>query len=294
MERQNVVSVSHSNSLTEKIGIIAGRGQLPLRLAKSLTARGIPVFVLLVKNEALPDDYAQFSSEVIPITKIGKFIAALKREDCLRVTMAGPINRPNFKNIFPDKEGFKLLSKIGASLSKGDDGLLRAITQFVEDKGFEVVGAHELDEGFVAEVGTLGDVHPTAEEFKDIAKGVEVARTIGIFDIGQALVIRCEYVLGVEAAEGTEQLISRCAAFAWENPAGVLVKLPKLGQDLRTDMPTIGPDTIDQMKSAGLKGVTIESGNTLILGREELIKRANDANIFVHVIEPLNNTSAND
>jgi len=294
MERQNVVSVSHSNSHTEKIGIIAGRGQLPLRLAKSLTARGIPIFVLLVKNEALPGDYAQFSSEVIPITKIGKFIAALKREDCLRVTMAGPINRPNFKNIFPDKEGFKLLSKIGASLSKGDDGLLRAITQFVEDKGFEVVGAHKLDEGFVAEVGTLGDVRPTVDEFKDIVKGVEIARTIGVFDIGQALVIRSEYVLGVEAAEGTEQLISRCGAFAWENPAGVLVKLPKLGQDLRTDMPTIGPDTIDQMKSAGLKGVTIESGSTLILGREEVIMRANDANIFVHVIEPLNNSTAND
>ena len=289
-----MVSVSHNNSSPEKIGIIAGRGELPLRLANSLVASGVSVFILLVENEANPDAYQQFSSEIIPITKIGKFIKALQREKCARVTMAGPVKRPNFKNIIPDMEGFKLLSKIGAALGKGDDGLLRTITQFIEDKGFEVVGAHELDNGFVANIGTLGEILPSVDDMEDINKGAKIARALGAFDIGQAIVIRDGYILGVEAAEGTEKLVSRCQEFAWEYPAGVLVKLPKPGQDLRTDMPTVGPNTIEQLKSAGLKGLAIEAENTLILGVDEVIRLANEAEIFVHVIDPINGPHDNE
>ncbi|OUR77008.1 hypothetical protein A9Q83_12330 [Alphaproteobacteria bacterium 46_93_T64] len=284
MEKPNVVSANLNSTPGDKVGIIAGRGELPLRLANTLKERGTAVFLLLVENEAKPEDYANFSFEIVQITKIGKFLKALKREKCKRVTMAGPIDRPNFKSIFPDKEGFKLLTKIGKSLSKGDDGLLGAITQFIEDKGFQVVGAHELDSEFVAKIGTLGKITPTEEDLKDIEKGAEIIRAMSVYDIGQAVIVRAGYVLGVEAAEGTEKLIHRCKEFSWDNPAGVLVKLSKTGQDLRTDMPAIGVDTIRQIKTAGLSGIAVEAEHSLILGLDEVVSVADKSGVFVHVI----------
>lgn len=285
MESQNVASVSHINGQMKKVGIIAGRGELPLLLANKLKAAGRSVFILLVLNEADPALYADFSSETIAITKVGKFLSALKRENCELVTMAGPINRPNFKNIFPDKEGFKLLGKIGSALSKGDDGLLRAITEFIEERGFKVVGPHELDADFLVNQGTLGAVKPTSQDHSDILKGIEIVQTIGKLDIGQAIVIRNGYVLAVEAAEGTAAMLDRCQNFAWEQSAGVLVKLAKPGQELRADMPAIGVETIYQAVNANLNGIAIEARRTLIIDSDQVIEAANAAGIFIHAVE---------
>lgn len=266
---------------TGKVGIIAGSGELPLILAQKLQQSGRSVFLLLVEREADPKKYEEFPSEIVPITKVGRFLKLLARENCQQVTMVGPVRRPNFKNIFPDKEGFKLLGKIGSSLSKGDDGLLRAITGFIEEKGFTVVGPHEFSNDFVSKAGSLGTVFPTEEQVNDIQKGIEIGQVIGQFDIGQSLVIRRGYVLAVEAAEGTESMLSRCAEFAWDTPSGVLIKMPKPGQELRTDMPAIGVDTVMQVTAAGLCGIAIEAEHTLLIDREKIIQAANESGLFI-------------
>ncbi len=284
MVRQNVVSVSHNNPEMERVGIIAGSGDLPLSLAKSLRKNGQDPYLLLVKGEAEPSDYSDFPHEVIAITKIGKFLKSLKRENCKKVTLAGPVARPDFKNIFPDMEGLKLLTRIGTSLSKGDDGLMRSISSYIEEKGFHLVGAHELNESFLADPGVAGAIKPNEEDLSDIKEGVRVVKALGSLDIGQAAVIRDGYVLGVEAAEGTEKLVERCSEFAWDKPAGVLVKIAKPGQDLRADMPTIGPNTITQVSKAGLRGVAIEAERCLIVQKEEVIRLADAANLFIYVV----------
>lgn len=285
-------SVSHNNSNSERVGIIAGSGDLPLSLAKSLRKRGQDPFLLLVKGEAEPSNYADFPHEIIAITKIGKFLKSLKRENCKKVTLAGPVARPDFKNIFPDMEGLKLLTRIGTSLSKGDDGLMRSISSYIEEKGFHLVGVHELNGSLLADPGIAGIIKPTEDDLSDIKEGVRIAKAIGSLDIGQAAVIRDGYVLGVEAAEGTEKLVERCAEFAWDSPAGVLVKIAKPGQDLRADMPTIGPDTIKQVSKAGLRGVAIEAGSCLIVQKEDVIRLANDANLFIYGVAAENNDNA--
>ena len=173
----------------------------------------------------------------------------------------------------------------GITLSKGDDGLLRAITEFIEERGFKVVGPHQLDSGFLADQGTLGSVAPNSQDHTDIVKGIEIVLAIGKLDIGQAIVIRNGYVLAVEAAEGTATMLARCREFAWDHPAGVLVKLAKPGQELRADMPTIGIETIDQAASAGLNGIAIEARRTLIIDREQVIEAANASGIFIHAFE---------
>ncbi len=283
-----MVSASPNKPDRGRIGIIAGKGDLPVSLAGKLKEQGEDPFLLLVEGEADPGDYTGFPLEEIPITKIGRFLKILERENCKRVTMVGPVARPDFKNILPDLEGLKLLGRIGKTISKGDDGLLREISAYIEEKGFKIVGAHELTGDLVADVGTLGRLKPEEADWLDIYKGREVVRALGAFDIGQAVVVRDEYVLGVEAAEGTESLISRCADMKREYPAGILVKLPKPGQDLRADMPTIGPDTIRQVSAANLKGIVIQAGACIIVDAGEVIRLADQAEVFLHSLEVVN------
>ncbi len=266
------------------IGLIAGQGELPLLLAKKLKQEGRELFIILVKGEADPSDYKEFSTETVAITKIGKFLKLLKQNNCRTVTLCGPVNRPNFKNILPDAQGMKLLTRIGGALSKGDDGLLRAITEFIEENGFKVVGPHELENSFLTSSGTLGTYNPTEQDLDDIAKGREVLEVIGRLDIGQAVVVRNGYVLAVEAAEGTKSMLERCSTLKWEEPAGVLVKLPKPEQELRADMPAIGVATVSQARKAGLKGIAIEAENTLLIDKDNIIKAADDAGLFLFAL----------
>ena len=277
-------NLDSNNPSSEKIGIIAGQGDLPLNLARSLTAKGVAFHFLLIANEADPKTYSDFPFDVIPIAKVGRFLKALKQNECSAVTLVGPVSRPNFKDLIPDIEGAKLIAKIGGAMSKGDDGLLSAITSYIEGKGFRIIGAHELEEDLTVPKGVLGIISPTSIQLQDIEKGVQICREIGRLDIGQAIVIREGYVLGVEAAEGTEKLLQRCATFAWEKPSGLLVKLPKPGQNLQADMPTVGLDTLDQMKEANLTGLVIEAGHTLILDKVDFLTKANELNILIYAV----------
>jgi len=284
-----VVSVNQRNSEHHpRVGIIAGGGTLPLNLAKSLKAQGQNPFLLLIKGEADPNDYSEFPFVEYAITKVGKFLKALAAEKCELVTLVGPVTRPDFKNIFPDFEGLKLLARISTAPKKGDDGLLRAISEYIEEKGFRIVGAHELNTDLLPDMGTLGQIEPSADDLADIEEGRRVVYAIGSLDIGQAAIIRDKYVLGVEAAEGTDGLVKRCGDFARDKPAGVLVKLSKPGQDLRTDMPTIGIETIHQLSKSNLKGVAIEAGACLLLNREETIKMANKLGLFIYGVSNKN------
>lgn len=286
MGKASVASVNLNSEEEGRIGIIAGRGDLPLKLATNLQNKGQSPYLLLVKGEANPDQYTSFPHDIIPITKIGRFLKVLKRENCKRVTLIGPVARPDFKNILPDIEGLKLLGRITSAASKGDDGLMRAITGFVEERGFQIVGAHELEQDLLSTRGVLGKIQPTDNDFKDIEKGSDVIITLGRFDIGQAVIVRDQYVLGIEAAEGTEGLIRRCTEFKWDYAAGTLIKRSKPGQDLRADMPTIGVETVKQAHQAGLKGIAIEAGRSQIVDRDLTIQSADELGLFIYGCDP--------
>ncbi|WP_373088436.1 LpxI family protein [Sneathiella sp.] len=281
MTRRNVASASLDNENQGRVGIVAGSGSLPLALAMTLRARGEMPYLLLIKDEADPQHYAAFPHETIRITKVGKFLKALARENCRRITLVGPVRRPDLKNLVPDFEGIKLLARITGASRKGDDGLMTAIAAYLKDKGFIVVGVHELASDLLAPAGQLGKIAAKGQDHEDITTGVRIVKAIGSLDIGQAAIIRDGYVLAVEAAEGTDGLLARSAAFAWEKPAGVLVKLSKPGQDLRADMPTIGPDTISGVIAANLRGIAVEAGLTLVIDIAEIVRRADAAGIFV-------------
>jgi DUF1009 family protein len=263
------------------LGIIAGSGGLPRRLIDDCRQKGREVFVLALEGEADAQTVDDTVHEWCRIGAAAKALKLLRAHGVTDVVYAGGVRRPGLAAIRPDWRAAKFFAKIGYRML-GDDGLLSAIAKEMELEGFRVVGAHELlDDSASVPEGLLGRVGPDAEAEGDIARGLQIARALGALDIGQAVVVQQGLVLGVEAIEGTDALLRRCAGLRRDGAGGVLVKIEKPGQDARIDRPTIGPQTVRLAVEAGLRGIAAQAGATLLLDRDEVIRAADAAGLFL-------------
>ena len=264
-----------------KLGILAGGGPLPARIVQSCLAAGRDVFVIAFENEADPKTCEGVPHAWMPLGKVGATIKRLKAERCTDVVFAGPVRRPSFSQLKPDMRAIKLLGKIRKAAGQGDDAILSILVEELEGENFRVVGADDLLNDVAAPGGNLSDRVPGESDRKDIEMGVRVARTLGALDVGQAVVVQHGVVLGVEAIEGTDALLERCARLKREAQGGVLVKLKKPQQERRADLPTIGADTVRRAAHAGLNGIAVEEGHSLILDRADVVAEANRLGLFV-------------
>lgn len=262
---------------TNRLGIIAGGGALPRRLRGAARTQGSDVFVLGLEGQAekslAPDAWVRLGAT-------DRAIDILKKSGADTLVMAGHVRRPALSELRPDLRTVKLFAKLGTR-ALGDDNLLRAIAAELEGEGFKVIGAHMIDQTLLAPAGHIAGKPPTAEQQADIARGIEVAKNIGRLDIGQAVVVQQGIVLAIEAVEGTDQLLKRCAKLRRAGQGGVLVKACKPQQDKRLDLPTIGLRTLTQASLAGLAGIAVEAGASLLLDREELADTANRLGLFI-------------
>jgi len=274
-----------------KLGLIAGGGALPLSLAARCAASGRPLFVARLKGMADPD-LAQYAGADIGVAEIGKLFSTLHQEGCEAVCFAGVVKRPDFAALKPDLRGLTLLPGVVAAARRGDDALLRHLLGLFEREGFAIEGAHEVDRAMTLPPGPLGRYALGPEHSADLAQAIAAARTLGGFDIGQAVVVAGGLVLAVEAQEGTEAMLRRCAELPThlrgspEARVGVLVKWPKPIQDRRVDLPVFGPDTIERAAAAGLAGIAGEAGGVLLLQRDDLIAAADRLGLFIVGISP--------
>lgn len=263
------------------LGIIAGSGGLPLKLVESCRRQQREVFILALEGEAEPEIVADIAHAWCRIGAAAKALRLLRENNVTDVVFAGGVRRPALSAIRPDWRTAKFFAKVGYRML-GDDGLFSAVAKEMELEGFHVIGAHELlDEAAAVPEGPLGRVTPSTEAAADIARGIEIARAIGALDIGQAVVVQQGLVLGVEAIEGTDALLRRCAGLRRVGLGGVLVKVEKPGQETRIDRPTIGPLTVRLAAEAGLQGIAAETGATLLIDRDEVIRVADAAGLFV-------------
>ena len=218
--------------------------------------------------------------------EIGKILRALKTEECDAVVFAGSVKRPDFESLIPDWRGAALLPKVLAAAARGDGALLSVMVDTTEAEGFLVVGADEVMQGLKAPAGAITQKTPSADDLEDIRKAAAVINALGPFDVGQAAIVANGLVLALEAAEGTDAMLQRCAGLAdavkGGAHVGVLVKRPKPGQELRIDLPVIGPATVSQAKEAGLRGIAVEAGAALIIDRNIVVEQADKANLFVY------------
>jgi DUF1009 family protein len=269
------------------LALICGGGSLPLAIADSVSARGRQVLLFPLQGIARPEDYAQRPHTWVRIAKFGTLARAARAAGCHEMVLIGSLVRPAFWQVRFDLTTLKLLPRIAAAFRGGDDYLLSSGARLIEEQGFRVLGAHEVAPEILVPKGALARVQPSEGDRADIALGFDYLHATGPFDVGQAVVVAGRHVLAVEAAEGTDQMLERIAALRASGhirastAGGVLVKAPKRGQDRRFDLPSIGPRTVEGAARAGLAGIAVVAGSTIVAEPERLIAAADRANIFV-------------
>ena len=268
------------------LGILAGGGPLPGQVARAAVAAGRDVFVVGFEDFAEPAVIGAYPHAYARVGAAGRILGLLREAGCGELVLVGPVRRPSLLDLRPDREGARILARIGRAAFSGDDGLLAALVRVFGEEGFRVIGAHEVLTEALGPAGQLGAVAADAAAMADVARGVAVVRALGGVDVGQACVVQQGIVLAVEAIEGTDAMLARAGALARPGPGGVLVKMAKPGQDRRADLPTIGPRTPGGAAAAGLRGVAFEAGGTLVVDRAGCVAAADAAGVFLVGFDP--------
>ena len=268
-----------------RLGIIAGAGALPVLLANAASGGGNKPFVVRLEGVA-EERFDGIDKATLGIAEVGRIIRALKDAGCDAVALAGVVRRPDFSALKPDWRGMALLPRVIAAAGKGDGALLAVLVETLEAEGFRVVGAEDVLADLAAPAGAFGSVGPETSDWPDITKAAAIVAALGPFDVGQAAIVAGGFTLGIEAAEGTDAMLERCAplhgALCGPERRGVLVKRPKPGQELRVDLPTIGVETVRRASAVNLAGIAVEAGAALVIDREGVIREANAAGLFIY------------
>lgn len=277
--------------MTSPLGLIAGLGELPVAIAENAMATGQGVYVLRLKGFEEPG-LEKFQGSVVSLGEIGAVMERLKAAGCKDVVFAGNVSRPDFKNLKLDLKGLALLPKVIAEARKGDDSLLRVLVGEFEKNGFRVIGSDATHASLLAPAGLIAGPQPSSSMMQDIQFAAKVAAATGALDIGQGCVVCDGLVLAVEAQEGTDEMLRRCALLpvairgTREARRGVLVKRPKPAQERRIDLPTTGVSTIELAAAAGLAGIAVEAGGALMLNRARMEQRATEFGLFIYGFPP--------
>jgi DUF1009 family protein len=263
-----------------KLGILAGRGRLPREVVDACRAEGRPHFVVAFKGHTEPAAVAGAPHVWVRLGAAGTAVRLLREAGVEDLVMAGAIRRPGLAELRPDLWAVRFFARSGAALL-GDDGLLTALARALEEEGFRVVGIDDVLPGLLAPAGVWGRVQPGPDHLADVARAAAAARDLGARDLGQAAVARRGRVVGLEGRDGTDALLARLDRPAGSAPEGVLVKVKKPGQERRADLPTIGVDTVEAANRAGLAGIAVEAGGSLVIEREVVVETADRSGLFV-------------
>ena len=272
---------------TGKVGIVAGSGLLPLDLAQRLTEAGTRPFLVLMKGEADRSDLQSWDHEELDLEDFAALAGILKRHGVTHVVMAGGISRrPQISKLKPSLALLALLPKALAAFVRGDDGVLRSLAGTLEAAGILVVGAHQLVPDLLARPGPMTRLGPTKADWRDLDSALAAARAIGALDIGQGAVSIGGRAIALEGIEGTDGMLERVAALRTHGrlagrKRGVLVKCAKPGQELRLDLPAIGPATVEAAHKAGLAGIGVEAQKSLVLDYAGMVEKADALGLFV-------------
>jgi UDP-2,3-diacylglucosamine hydrolase len=268
------------------LAIIAGRGPLPRLVAEACVRSGRPYQVVVFEGE--PVDWAEGHPVIrASFEKPGRMFADLRAAGCRVATFAGGMRRPKLNPMRFDLTMARLAPRLLAGLKGGDDSALRLIAQVFESEGLEVRAAQDLADDLLVPAGVLTRAEPSEADRRDAERAATIVVAMGAADVGQAAVVAQGVCLGVESIQGTDTLLAFVADTAGpfrpdrEGARGVLFKGPKPGQDLRFDLPAIGPATVEGAARAGLAGIAVEAGGVMVLGLAEAVAAADRAGLFL-------------
>jgi len=271
----------------EPVAIICGGGSLPGAVAEAVVRRNRRPVMFAVRGWADPNVVERYAHHWIAIGQAGRFFHLARAEHCREVLFIGTLLRPPLSQIRLDWRTLWLMPRIVHFFRGGDDRLLSGVASLLEEGGLRVIGLHDVAPEVIVPEGVLGHYRPSARDNADITRALELIAALGPFDVGQAAIVATNHVLAVEAAEGTDNMLARVADLRRQRRVttppgvGVLVKAPKPGQDRRFDLPAIGPQTVDGVARAGLAGLAVAAGGTIIAEIAEVIAAADRAKIFL-------------
>ena len=269
------------------LAIICGGGTLPFALADAAVRRGRRVVLFALREWADPKRVAAYPHHWTWIGQFGRFKRIAAAEKCRDVVFIGSVVRPSLWNIRPDFRALRMMPQLVRIFRGGDDHLQSGIGRLFEEHGFRLLGAKEIAPELAMPHGLIGRHAPNERDRADIVRGMALLNATSPFDIGQAAVVANNHVLVVEGPEGTDRALARVAELRRDRRintpvgTGVLVKAAKVGQDHRIDLPVIGPPTIEAAAAAGLAGIAVVAGSTLLAEPERIAASADRAKIFV-------------
>jgi UDP-2,3-diacylglucosamine hydrolase len=275
------------HSIASPLGIIAGGGAMPFAVADSLQARGIKPVIFALKGFCDPVQAARFEHHWIPIGKFGALLRLMRGAQCRDLVFIGTLVRPAISEIRLDWGTLRVMPAVFRAFRGGDDHLLTSVSRLFEHEGFRLLGVKDVAPDILMPAGSITRAAPDADAEADITRGREVLNALSPFDIGQACVVIDGHVVGIEDIGGTDALLARVAELRANGRIrakagrGVLVKAPKSSQDLRFDLPTTGPRTVEGAIAAKLAGIAIVAGNTIVAEPQEMIEAADAAGFFV-------------
>ncbi|MBN9265539.1 MAG: UDP-2,3-diacylglucosamine diphosphatase LpxI [Hyphomicrobium sp.] len=270
------------------LGILACAGSLPTEIAEAALSAGRKVHIVGIEGFAEPE-IAAYSHKVVNIGQVGGMLSSLRQAGCRQLIIAGALRRPNLLKVRVD-HGFFRAIRTALSLTRGgDDSVLRRVVRFFEREGFEVVGVDQVAPHLLAAAGTLGRIEPSPASARAISRAAALLRSLGAFDVGQGAVATEERIIAIEGVRGTDEMLAQIQAagryFGCGDPqptsGAVLVKMPKPGQEIRVDLPAIGPRTIERAHACGLAGIVVAAGRALVIERDRMIAMADELGLFV-------------
>jgi len=267
----------------KKLGIIAGKGNLPLIIIKECRRNNVEPVCVLIKNFANPEDYKNIKKISLPIGLVGGALDFLAKNKITNLVFAGGVQKPSLSSLRTDFKGLKLLKELIKNKFFGDNRVLDTVVKFFEKEGFKILKVddilmyNKIERGYIGKVKILDNAYSD-----DIQIGVNALQQMGSLDMGQSIVVQQGSIIGVECIEGTANLIKRCGELKYKNGRKpVLIKMKKSGQTKKADIPVIGRNTIKQLKKAGFAGIVIDALNCLILEKDITLYSAEKAGIFV-------------
>lgn len=269
------------------VAIICGGGSFPSAVADAVVRRGRRPVMFAIKGWADPRAVEGYAHHWIALGQVGRLVRLAKAEHCREAIFIGTLLRPPLSQIRFDWQALRSLPRIVGFFRGGDDGLLSGVASLIEEGGLRIIGLYEVAPEIFVPEGVLGHYRPSARDHSDIARALKVIAALGPFDVGQAAIVADNHVLAVEAAEGTDNVLARLAELrrvgrvTTPPGVGVLVKAPKPGQDRRFDLPAIGPRTVENVARAGLAGLAVTAGSTIIAEIAEVTAAADRAKIFL-------------
>ena len=280
------------------VAIIAGGGDLPKIILSGHCGPANQLILITLQGQA--DDNLSDLAQTHDIEcyscrlgQVGKILSIMADHNINRAVLAGSVERPSINDLRPDATGAKLLAKAGLkrAFRGGDDALLSAVRDELDNHGIQLTSPHDMLDDLLTPHGVMGAATPTDDQMASIRSAIVPAKQIGKMDIGQAVVVQNGIILGVEGVEGTDQLIQRCGGLKQSTGHGpILVKVKKPQQDDRLDLPTIGPDTVENMIATGFDGMAVEAGQTYALHRQHMIQLADQGGVFIIGVDALGDT----